>query len=160
MKNILTITIDNLDDCRCPYNPRKLNSDLMNYILDEARVFSFRKNTEIQVFSKSKLTIVEKNEFVDILRSSLGVDIKESYLEMKFICLRATLLAVIGFLSIMLYFWAIRDTFQVFSEILLIIGWIGIWEGGYIFLFDNVSSRMKIKKYKRLVKASITFHDV
>ena len=40
---------------------------------------------------------------------------------------------------------------------MIIIGWILLWEVLYYFLFDNLKSNIKIKRYKKLARCKIKF---
>ena len=135
-------------DYTSPYNSKKLNSELLSYILDESKSISPSNTIDFEIHSPHKFLDKEKNDFIDILRSNLGEDIKESYLEMKITHMRATILFMIGILFIL--FYTFISKFQIVSEIFLIIGWVGIWESCYIFFFDNMHYRIKIRKFKKL----------
>ncbi len=156
MKSIIRIYIEDKDDYTSPYNHQKLNSDLLAYILDEHKGIPIHHNIHIEVHSPHIFDNQERSNFIHILRSNLGEDIKESYLEMKLTYIRAIILAFTGILFIFLssYF---TDSTNVFREISVIIGWLGIYEACYIFLFDNMQNRIKIKKYKKLVNAKVVF---
>lgn len=153
MKSTIPIYIENKEDYTSPYNHKKLNSDLLAYILDEHKGIPLNHTIEIKVSSPHTFSKQEKNDFIFILRSNLGEDIKEHYLEMKLTYIRAIILVMVGILFIFLS----DQVSNIFKEILLIIGWVGIWESCYIFLFDNMQSRIKIKKYKKLVNAKVVF---
>lgn len=157
MKSIITIYIEDKDDYTSPYNNQKLNSELLSYILDENKGIPLNHIIEIEVNSPHLFSKNEKNDFVNILRSNLGEDIKESYLEMKLTHIRAIFLFFIGILFIL--FSSFISIHELISEIALIIGWVGIWEACYIFLFDNMHNRIKIKKFKKLVNAKVSFYE-
>lgn len=157
MKDIITIYIEDKDDYTSSYNSRKLNAELLAYILDESKGIPVNHTIEIQINSPHSFSKSEKNDFIDILRSNLGEDIKENYLEMKLTYIRAIILFLIGTLFIL--FSSVIMTHQVISEIFLIIGWVGIWEACYIFLFDSIHNRIKIKRFKKLVNAKVMFHE-
>ncbi len=153
MKNTITIDIENKDDYTCPYNNRKLNSELLSYILDESKGIPLQNKIEIEIHSHFDSN--EKKSFIEILRSNLGEDIKENYLEMKLTYIKAILLFLFGLLFVLLS----NITPQIIKEIILIIGWVGIWESCYIFLFDRIHTRIKIKKFKKLVNAKVIFYE-
>lgn len=153
MKNTITIDIEEKNDYTCPYNKQKLNSELLTYILDESKGIPLQNKIEIEVYSHFDKN--EKKYFVDILRSNLGEDIKESYLEMKLTYIKAILLFLFGLLFVFLS----NIVPQIIKEIILIIGWVGIWESCYIFLFDRIHTRIKIKKFKKLVNAKVMFYE-
>lgn len=158
MKSVIYIYIEDKDDYTSPYNQKKLNSELLAYILDENKGIPLHHKIQIEVHSPHIFDTQEKNNFIHILRSNLGEDIKESYLEMKLTYIRAIILVFTGILFLFLssYF---SDYIHVFNEIFIILGWLGIYEACYIFLFDNMQNRIKIKKYKKLVNAKVVFYE-
>lgn len=155
MKDTIWVHIENKDDYTSPYNNHKLNSELLSYILDENKGIPLNHPVEIKIDSPHPFSKIEKNDFVDILRSNLGEDIKENYLEMKLIYIRAIVLFLIGIIFILLS--SFTEIHKLISEIALIVGWVGVWEACYIFLFDNIHNRIKIKKFKKLVNAKVIF---
>lgn len=155
MKSTITIRIEDKEDYTSPYNNQKLNSELLSYILDESKSIPLNHTIDFEIHSPHKFSDKEKNDFINILRSNLGEDIKESYLEMKFTHIRAIILFIVGILFIL--FYTFISQFKIVSEVLLIIGWVGIWESCYIFFFDNMRYRIKIKKFKKLVSAKVLF---
>ncbi len=157
MKHIITIYIEDKEDYTSPYNSQKLNSELLFYILDENKGIPLNHTIEININSPHSFSKNEKNNFVNILRSNLGEDIKESYLELKLTYIRAIILFLIGILFIL--FSHFSSIHELIAEVLLIIGWVGVWEACYIFLFDNMHNRIKIKKFKKLVNAKVIFHE-
>ncbi|MCI9233620.1 MAG: hypothetical protein HFH08_03355 [Bacilli bacterium] len=157
MKNTITIHIEDKDDYTSPYNNHKLNAELLSYILDESKGIPLNHTIEIKVNSPHPFSKPEKNDFIEILRSNLGEDIKENYLEMKFTYIRAVFLFLIGTIFILLS--SFTSIHELISEIALIVGWVGIWEACYIFLFDSIHNRIKIKKFKKLVNAKVIFNE-
>lgn len=157
MKHTMNIYIEDKDDYTCPYNNKKLNSELLSYILDENKGIPFHHIIEISVHSPHRFSKNEKDDFVTILRSNLGQDIKEYYLEMKLTYIRAIILFLVGMIFIL--FSSIFSNPKLISEILLIIGWVGIWESCYIFLFERIHTRVQIKKLKKLVNAKVLFYE-
>lgn len=159
MKSIITINLQDKEDYTSVYNNQRLCPELLSYILEEQKGIPLNHNIEFEIKSNNKLSENEKNDFIDILRSNLGQDIKESYLHKKFIQIRACFLFIIGTLFILFSFFMSKQATTIFSEFSLIIGWVGIWEATYILLFDNVQTKIKIKKYKKLVGAKVIFHE-
>lgn len=157
IKRKLIIELNDKKAYISPYNHQRLNPDLLAYILDESKGIPLRHNIQIDVYSTSLFTEKEKDNFVEMLRSNLGQDIKESYSEIHFILVRAIVLSIVGIFSILLSSQVGDEFYYLIREILLIIGWIGIWEACYIFLFDNVLTKRRIKKYKQLVNAKVEF---
>lgn len=157
MKSIITIHIEDKDDYTNSYNDQKLNSELLSYILDESKGIPLNHTIEIRVNSPHSFSKQEKNNFVNILRSNLGEDIKESYLELKLTYIRAAILFLIGVIFVL--FSHFSSAHELIAEIVLIIGWVGVWEACYIFLFDNMHNRIKIKKFKKLVNAKVNFYE-
>lgn len=157
MKSIIMIHIEDKEDYTNPYNNQKLNSELLSYILDENKGIPLSHTIEIEVSSPKTFSKEERNDFVNILRSNLGEDIKESYLELKFTYIRAIVLFLIGVIFVL--FSHFSSTHELIAEIALIIGWVGVWEACYIFLFDNMHNRIKIRKFKKLVNAKVNFYE-
>lgn len=159
MKNQIIINIKDKEDYTSPYNQEKLHPELLSYILEEHKGISLHQDIEFIIKSPTTFTPEEQKKFITILRSDLGQDIKESYLIMKIISIRSILLFFLGILFIVFSFYLSKFSTSVFSEVLLIVGWVGIWESTYILLFDNTHTRVKIKHYKKLVSAKVLFDE-
>lgn len=159
MKSTLHINIQQEQDYTCLYNQKKLSPELLAYILDEYKGIPFHHDIEILVHSTKIISKQERDRFVDMLRSNIGQDIKECYLKLKFIQIRALLLSLLGIVFILLSFIISKQITSVLSEVFLIIGWVGIWEAVDCFLFDKTNTRFQIKKYKKLVNARVLFDE-
>lgn len=138
------------------YNHKKLNSNLLSYILDESKGMSKKGKIKIMITHYYDISEKEKKDFVSMLHSSLEEDIRESYMEVEYKQIRSLILMLIGIIFIIFYFCLPK--MNVISEILLIIGWVGIWEACDILPFDQIQNRFKIQRYKKLMKADISFY--
>ena len=71
--------------------------------------------------------------------------------------IRNLVLMFLGFITLVLAFNIRNKAYNVIPEVMIIIGWILLWEVLYYFLFDNLKSNIKIKRYKKLARCKIKF---
>ena len=152
-EKVITIKLKNINDVFNIYNPEIINDELHNYIMHQCLGTSVYKPLKF---------IIEGN-FSDEEKESVALSIKnyyKSYIEhYKKIdkyddWIRLTLLII----GIVLIFGAQEFNF-VINEILLVIGWLAIWELGYDLLFDKNKRKRDYFRYKQIYYSKIEFLD-
>ena len=154
----LIIDLDNGETYINNYNKNKLSESLYNYILDEIKGFSIKDKIRLKVFANYELTNDEKKNFVEMIKSNFSADIQEEHIMSKFLYLKSFLLIIIGIVGILLAYLLGNYNIGVIEELFLIIGWVGIWEGIYIILFDEFAKKIakekgmdSLNKYVKLI---------
>ena len=125
-KETIVLTLDNNSIYKNPFNENKLSDDLSNYILEECKGFDYNSEIEIHIKTNYDITREEKVNIINMIRSNYGNDIKENNVYMNYLIRRNIVLFVAGFL-ITAYSFFIETKAPILSEIILIIGWIGIF---------------------------------
>ena len=69
---------------------------------------------------------------------------------------KKTILFLIGIVLIVIYYFSFVN---IIKEIILILGWLSIWESVYSFLTDSKRDYIYIYRLKQYVKARIYFVD-
>lgn len=155
----LIVDIDNGDNYLNIYNKNKLSESLYNYILDEVKGMPLNEKVLIKVYSNYELTGIEKENFVEMVKSNFGLEEKEEKIKFKYLCVKSGLLFFIGIFCIIVAFYLKQYDVAVLNELVSIIGWVGIWEGVYILLFDEMAKRIKMHRLKQIIDAEITFDN-
>ena len=130
------------------YNDNKLSSDLLKYILKEAFLTEKCAKTKIIINKKSD---IDKNS-VEIIKQGLKEEYNISL--NKHISNNKKQIGLL-ILGIILIFLSTQIKEIVWKEIILIAGWVPIWEMTRIELFHDVEGRRKRKIIKRLLKNEI-----
>lgn len=71
--------------------------------------------------------------------------------------LKKMIVFFIGIILIYLHYFKDISDNKVISEVILVIGWVAIWEAAYTWLFENSKNRIKTKRLKQLAKCKINF---
>ena len=106
------------------------------------------------VFSKFDMQDTEKDVFISMIRNKFGADISEiinSHHKQRIANLLIFLIGII-FLTIYSLF-----EITVISEVILILGWVFVWEAICNFLYKEIESKFKIKKRKQIINAKVIF---
>ena len=104
-----------------------------------------------------KISSKEKEEFVKMVHENYKSDLEEYMLILRHSNLKKVIIFFVGVILIYLsYFKDIGNT-KVISEVILVIGWVAIWEAAYTWLFENSQNRVTIKRLKQLAKCKINF---
>lgn len=155
-KEIIVVTLNNKNSYKNPFNENKLSQDLSNYILEECKGLNYSDELEIHIKTKFDITREEKVNIINMIRSNYGIDVRENVIYMDHLIKKNILLFIFGCLFIA-YSFFIEDASATISEIILIIGWVGIWEVVYSIFFSEYKKRMQIKRLKQLANSRIIF---
>ena len=156
-ETIIEISFDEKDDYISQFNNIKLSNKLSNYILEECRGKSLSNRITLNVKTNFKINTNEKEEFIKMVHENYKTDLQEHTLILRHSNLKKLIIFFIGIVLIyMAYFRGISEN-EVISEVILIIGWVAIWEAAYTWFFETDKNRIKAKRLKQLAKCRINF---
>ncbi|MEE0699522.1 MAG: hypothetical protein U0M66_02910 [Bacilli bacterium] len=137
------------------YNKKRLSSSLSDYILEESKFISPKKKINLIIKTKFELENEEKEELVDMIRNNYGTDVSELIMVSKKLKKLDLIIFIMGVIALLVYF--LIPTKFVASEVILIIGWVLIWESTYNFIFRGAGNQLKILRRKQIINGKITF---
>lgn len=136
------------------YSNDKLRKELTDYIYDECYGENYKNHIVINIDCREKVTDDEKHRMMDIIRRTYGLRVQDEMYYAEKEHNKKTILLLIGIAFIILYYvWMA----SIFREIILIIGWLAIWEAVYGLVFNSHQDFMRITRLKELSKARIYF---
>lgn len=148
MEKIIEIDILDKHDLVEKYNDQKLASDLISYILEQAMFIKKQDKVKIIIDKKCDIDI----NVEDIIKKGL----KEEYDKLVRIYQLTNIKQVILFvLGITFLFLSSLVGEGIGKEILLISGWVPIWETIEIELFGDLEVKRKRNILKKLLKSTI-----
>ena len=156
MKTTININLKKKDDFYSRYSNQKLSSELTEFIYNECYGEDYKNNIIINIYTKLKISNKEKNAMMDTVRRTFGLKVQDElyyYEKAKF---KKTILFLIWIVLIVIYYLSF---IEVLSEIILILGWLAIWESVYSFLADSSKDYIKIYRLRRLASSRIYFVD-
>ena len=156
MKTTININLKKKDDFYSRYSNQKLSSELTEFIYNECYGKDYKNNIIINIYTKLKIKKKKKNVMMDTVRRTFGLKVQDElyyYEKAKF---KKTILFLIGIVLIVIYYLSF---IEVLSEIILILGWLAIWESVYSFLADSSKDYIKIYRLRRLASSRIYFVD-
>lgn len=144
----IQLDISKTEDLYEKYNINIINKEIINYLVENA--FHTQKNDKILVninnICKSKDNI--KDLIFSGLNNELNNLIKNNY--------RNNITQIVLFLigTVFLFLSTLINTNVIGKEILIIIGWVPIWEMIYLELFRDFHCRRRIKTLKKLIHST------
>ena len=149
MEEIIEISINNKYDLINKYNDKKVSNNLLKYIIKQTILLE--KNKSIKILINKKLDIDINS--VELIKEGLKEEYKRSVEDLHRNNIKQIILLLLGMFFI---FIATRiEKIGMWREIILITGWVPIWEMVKIELFSDVYGRRKRKIIKRLLKSEI-----
>lgn len=149
MEEIIEISINNKYDLINKYNDKKVSNNLLKYIIKQTILLE--KNKKIKILINKKIN-TDINS-VELIKEGLKEEYKGSIEERHRNNIKQIILLLLGMFFI---FIATRiEKIGMWREIILITGWVPIWEMVKIELFSDVYGRRKRKIIKRLLKSEI-----
>lgn len=111
---------------------------------------------EINIISSYKITETEKEKMRNALKISYENKIKDEELYLKKEKNSEILLFMVGIIFIILYYgW---QDLAIISEVLLVFGWLSIWESTYGLLFGGKKT-IYIKRLKQIINSKMNFRE-
>ena len=145
----MKIDIVNKYDFIDKYNEEKVSSEFMEYIIKQTMWKDRKHKIKIQINQKCEM---EQN-CAEILKQGLRVEYQRSVKKRNETNIEQFLFLCIGMLAIFLSLQLPEDT--IWKELLLIAGWVPLWELLELELFSDVEGRKRRAILKRLIKSEI-----
>ena len=149
MEELIIININNKYDLIDKYNYEKISNELLEYIIKKTILIN--KNKKIKIIINKKINIKENS--VELIKKGLEEEYIRSIEERHINNIKQLIFLLIGIFFI---FIATRIPNRgMWREILIITGWVPIWEMIEIELFPDVYGRKERKIIKKLLKSEI-----
>lgn len=149
MEELIQININNKFDLIDKYNYEKISNELLEYIIKKTILIN--KNKKIKIIINKKIDI--KEDSVELIKKGLKEEYIRSIEERHINNIKQLIFLLIG---IFFVFIATRISNRgMWREILIITGWVPIWEMIEIELFPDVYGRKERKIIKKLLKSEI-----
>lgn len=153
----INVYINERNDFNNKFNNDELNSELGEYIFQKMLVASLKRkqSVKINVFTSFNVSQDENIAMIAMLKKYFlnQINLEKIYLNNSYI--KNFLLSVAGMFLIAISYWLNNGTNFILTEILLIMGWLIIWEMGYSVLFSNSQHRLKIRLLKKITSCDV-----
>ncbi len=153
MEKEISVHIIQEEDVILKYDPSKLSSDLLEFILKKAMIISHKDTIKIMIYNQNDIKIDIKQLLYDGFKEELE-SIKKKHFTTNIFQFGLFLL---GFIFLFLSF---RTNDEVWQEIFLIGGWVPIWEMIDLELFHDVKERRRKKTLVKLLNAEIVIKKI
>lgn len=155
--NKIEIELKDKKDFVSKYNNNRISSDLYNYLKDEIKLTNIKENIKIEIKPQFKISDEEKELLALNIKKTCKEEIDDiKYLEER-ILLKELLLLLIGAIIIFLCFLVKNSAF--ISEIILIIGWLFIWESLYSLIFRRTKNKILKERLTSIINSDIDYID-
>jgi len=149
MSQEIRIDINNKYDLIEKYNNRKINDELIGYIIEEASYIKGFEDIKIVVNKKCYI----KRDSTKLIREGLKVEYNKSLEENNRNNKKQLIFLILGITFIFLSTLIGEDI--IWKEVLLISGWVPIWEMIEVALFADASGRKKRRIIRKLLNSEI-----
>ena len=133
----------------------KINDKLSEYIYNESLEGDYNNKVIINITCKEKIRDEEKQDMIDIIRKSQGIQVKDLLCTYEKEQDRKAILLALGIALIIIYY---TGFVSILKEVILMSGWLSICSSVYGLIFSSTQSFVKIKRLKNLSKARIYFN--
>ncbi len=141
------------------YNDNTLAPELKDYLLNEIIGYDINTKINIIIDAKFDLTEEEKEHYKKLIIKEFKESNDEILYEIDQSNLKKLTLSLIGILFIIASYFFNHIIGEVLEEILMIFGWVALWEVAYAILFTDASRRRKIKRNKQIINANIKYKE-
>ena len=150
MEKEIKVDISSREDLLERYNESKISRDVIEYIIKEAMLVD--KNEKIKIVVNKDTAVLNEN-CKELIINGLKDEYTRSLERQHDNNIKQIYFLIMG--SILIYLSFKIKNVQVWREILLISGWVPIWEMVKIELFPDVEGRIKRRIINKLLKSEI-----
>lgn len=150
MEKIIEVYLHDKYDLVEKYNENKLSKELIEYITKQA--IPVGKNDKIKIVLNVKCDNMDR-DCTELLKVGLSEEYNRIIKEHEITNIKQFCLLILGI--IFLFLSTLINDETIWKEILLIIGWVPIWEAVDIELFSDIKSKRKKKIIKKLLNSEI-----
>lgn len=155
----IDIILNSMNDVIEKFNDNKLSNKLSEYIYNECFGTPLKHSINLNIICNFKISKQEKEKITNMIRHNYGIHIREHLIYLKYDKIRASYLFFIGVMLISISRIINNINDFILGEILLIVGWVTIWESTYNFIFHDGKRRIEIKRLRKLTKCKINFKE-
>ena len=148
MEKIIEIDLNDKYDLIDKYNEKKISDEIIEYIVRQAKLI---KNNKIKIIINKKCHI--DKDVTKLIKEGLKEEYNRSLQEHHRNNIKQVLFLLLGITFIFLS-TLIKDG-VIWKEVLLISGWVPIWDVIEVELFSDVAGRKKRKIIKNLLNSEI-----
>lgn len=147
MEKIIKIDLVNEEDLYEKYNKEHVSKDLINYLVE--KVSHFSSNDVVKIIINNN---IKNKDVITLIQEGLKNFYHESIIKSN----QNNILEIIYFiLGIIALFISTLLERTIFKEIVLIWGWVLIWEMIELEIFSDIRDRKKRKILKKLLNSEM-----
>lgn len=153
----INININKYEDVMEKYDNNKLSSELAYFIYNQYMSLPLRKGIELNIETNFEITEEQEDIISDMIHRYFGLQVQKSIYNFRYKTKYQIFLFLIGVLLIAISNLKVLAELSTIHEILLIIGWVAVWELFYDGFFVDYKENIKRKRYKKLSEVKINF---
>lgn len=153
MEKIINIDVKTLDDLVEKYDNDKIAKDLIEYIIKEARHLNRKDTLKVNIILNFKTNLNIKEMLTTSFKEEYLNNVNDHYFNNLF----QVILFLLGILFLSLS--ALLKDNNIWKELLLIGGWVPIWEMIELELFNDVRGRKKKFIINKILNSSIDIRE-
>lgn len=150
MEKEIKVDISSREELLEKYNDSKVGRDVVDYLIKETMLAE--RNEKIKIVVNKDSAVINEN-CKELIINGLKDEYKRSLERQHDNNIKQIYFLIMG--SILIYLSFKIKNVQVWREILLISGWVPIWEMVKIELFPDVEGRIKRRIINKLLKSEI-----
>lgn len=154
MEKVIEIDLFNKDDLYEKYNKKNVSRDLIDYLVKTAMFFD--KKDKIKIVFNASLN--ENVDYITLLKNTIKEEYNYSLRKHHYNNIMQVIYLFVGIL--ILFLSNILDNSVIFKELLVIGGWVLIWEMIELEIFTDLEEQRKRKILKRLLNSEIIERDI
>lgn len=141
------------------YNENTLAPELKDYLLNEIIGYDINTKININIDAKFKLTDEEKEHYKKLIVKEFKESNDELEYEIELGNIKKLTLLLIGVSFVIASYFFANIMGEILEEILMVFGWVALWEVAYAIFFTDASRRRKIKRNNQIIHANIKYKD-
>lgn len=159
MNTIIEVTLKENRDYESKFNEEVLSKDLADYILSECEGVDAKSDYTLRVYPEFEVTEADQDRFSDMVHDYFNSEVREiKYASQKTFKVDIVFL-IIGILAVIGYIIT-KASSEISSELILVLGWVFLWEGFDNLTLSKVKTRPELKRKSQLARCTISFKSL
>lgn len=159
-KAAVNIKLDSFSAALDPFSCGKqqsLSSELIDFI--DKKIYPVPLKYALRLNIVGELSTEEKSRLTELIHEHYFLEVQDKKLDMKFLMIKIAALVLIG-IAVLSFYFAVQNSWDMFTEILSVIGTFALWEAAYSIILEWREKRYSYLSAAQAAAAEIDFSKI
>ncbi len=156
MENVIKVLVRDSDSLYNKFSNGELSDELGNFIMMSSFEKKLSRDIRVEMTTCFAVSDDDKDLINDMVHRYFGLSVKQMIYYIRFSIVKQLILFVLGIILIIM---SVLMPGKVISEVLLISGWVCVWETVYGLFFIDTKYHVKMKRFRELSRCKVVVSE-